>query len=88
MLPPEERAIAWDITLNMDMITAEISKLTADGVLDETEAGCFCLPIPRWEIHPARLREWVENRDPAEWQGLTLEAARFERLARETRPQC
>ena len=88
MLPPEEKDIADDITLNMDKITPVISKLTEDGVLDKTEVGYLGFAIPGWEIHPARIREWVENRDPAEWQGLTLDAARFERLVRETRPQC
>ena len=64
MLPPEEKAIAGDITLNMDKIAPVISKLTEDGVLDKTEVGYLGFAIPGWEIHPARIREWVENRDP------------------------
>ena len=84
-LPPEERAQVQDMLENMDKIAAEIGKLTADGVLDDTEARYLCIAVPQWEIHPCRIREWVEDRDPAEWQGLTLEAARLERVAEETR---
>ena len=87
-LPPEEKAQVSDMFENMDKIGVEIGKLLTDGVLDDTEVRYLCIAIPQWEIHPERIREWVENRDPAEWQGLTLEAARFERVAEETKPRC
>ena len=87
-LPPEEKAHVQDIMENMDRIATDMGKLLADGVLDDTEVGYLCISVPMWEVHPARIREWAEDKDPAEWQGLTLEAARFERVARAIRPKC
>lgn len=87
-LPPDEKSYVRDIMENMDRIAVQMQRITEDGVIDDIEVGFLCIAVPQWEVHPNRIREWVEDKDAAEWQGLTLRAARFEMLAREVRPLC
>ena len=41
----------------------------ADGVVDETEVSYLCLAIPRWEIHPARIRAGWKTGPPQSGRG-------------------
>ena len=87
-LPPEESSYIMPLLDKLDRIPPQMRRIFEDAAVDSREIAYLCEVLPQWEANAMAIREWLEGRDPVEWQAVMMDIVRLENVARDVSSAC